>query len=336
VSRPPKNRRQGAALVEFALTALVLYLLLAGGVELGRSIFVSQVLQDAARVAARELSVTPISADCASFEDALANSCGADVQANIWNPNQLVIDISCGPTDSALQSFIDNLPLVNRALKPVFIIDDVVIGGTRRKLMRYPGALLGVTTPPPPSGTCPEAATDLTVGIPQVDSRTANGTETIEWIPVLAEVRGSASDVECGQFSFVTPSPAPSDCGPTYNPTAPRGIASVAINYPFQSGALTAFQQKLATQADPAHDAHAPNFVYAVEADDAGVTQTGSLPPGTTLIDPEPPDCPPGITCPGIYAGAYGLGRQYALAKTVRPYRSLLQGQALFRREVTN
>ncbi len=48
------------------------------------------------------------------------------------------------------------------------------------------------------------------------------------------------------------------------------------------------------------------------------------------------PTCPPTETCQGIYAGNFGLGRQYALAKTVRPYRSLLQAQAIFRREVTN
>lgn len=330
-----KSRRQGAALVEFALMALVLYLLLAGGVELGRAIFVSQVLQDAARVAARELSVTPITADCASFEDALANSCVADVQTNVWDPKLLVIDVSCGPTDTQLNSYVDNLPVVNRALRPVLIYDDVVVGGTERKLLRYPGALLSVVTHGPPAGTCPEAATDLTVGIPQVDSRAANGTETIEWVPVLAEARGGATDPECGQFSFITPSPTPTDCGPGYNPNAPRGIVTVAMNYPFQSGALTAFQQKLATNADPGHDPLAPNLGYAVEANDASVTQNGSLPPNTALVDPEPPNCPPGVTCPGIYAGPYGLGRQKALAKTVRPYRILLLGQAMFRREVT-
>jgi hypothetical protein len=245
-----------------------------------------------------------------------------------------VIDVSCGPTDGALQSYLDNLPLVNRALRPVFIYDDVVGGGTERKLLRYPGALLGVTMPKPPSGTCPQAATDLTVGIPHVDARSADGTETIDWIPVLQEVRGGPADPACGPFGFVPPSPIPMDCGPNYNP-AVRGIASVALNYPFQSGALTAFQQKLATNADPNHDPLAPNLGYAVQADDPGVTQIGGLPPNTVLNDPEPPNCLPGVTCPGIYAGPYGLGRQFALAKTVRPYRNILLGQAIFRREVT-
>ncbi len=147
-------------------------MLLAGGIELGRSIFVSQVLHEAARVAAREFSVTPMSADCV-FENALANLCGADVQANIWNPNLLVIDVACNPSPDQLKGFVDNLPLLNRALTPVFIYDNVVAAGTERKLLRYPGALLGVIAHDPPTLGCPQAATDLTVAVPRVRDRTA-------------------------------------------------------------------------------------------------------------------------------------------------------------------
>ena len=35
-----------------------------------------------------------------------------------------------------------------------------------------------------------------------------------------------------------------------------------------------------------------------------------------------------------LYNGDYGLGQQYAWAKTVRPYRSLISAQAIYRREV--
>src|ERR1051326_1549352 len=100
--------RRGAALIEFALIALTVYLLLAGGIELGRMIFVSQTLQDAARVAARELAVTPLPADY-KFEDALND--GGKVQPNIWNEAMLVLDVSnCTSTDD-LQANIDILPL---------------------------------------------------------------------------------------------------------------------------------------------------------------------------------------------------------------------------------
>ena len=44
---------RGAALVEFALVSIVLYLLLAGAIEFGRLMFDANALQDVARVAAR-------------------------------------------------------------------------------------------------------------------------------------------------------------------------------------------------------------------------------------------------------------------------------------------
>ena len=36
----------------------------------------------------------------------------------------------------------------------------------------------------------------------------------------------------------------------------------------------------------------------------------------------------------GVYAGPYGLGRQLALVRTLRPFRKLISAQAVFRREV--
>ena len=58
---PPRGQR-GAALVEFALVSLVLYLLLAGMIEFGRLMFDANALQDVARVAARELALAPVRA----------------------------------------------------------------------------------------------------------------------------------------------------------------------------------------------------------------------------------------------------------------------------------
>ena len=59
--RRAKTAQKGAALVEFALTALLLYLIFAVGIEFGRAIFVAQTIQDAARLAARELALEPAS-----------------------------------------------------------------------------------------------------------------------------------------------------------------------------------------------------------------------------------------------------------------------------------
>ena len=51
--------RRGSVLVEFALIAFVLYLILAATVEFGRALMAAQLLQQAADIAAREVARTP-------------------------------------------------------------------------------------------------------------------------------------------------------------------------------------------------------------------------------------------------------------------------------------
>jgi len=346
--------RRGAALVEFALTALVVYLLVAGGVELGRMIFISQVLQDAARLAARELSVTPIPAITnpedpmtvhpTTFEEALkfqdANDPHqVDVPRQVWDPNRLVIDLSCNPTADQLADYLKNLPIVNRALWTVYITETTNLGDGPRRIMRYPGAILkdnASTSPPDPAGSCPNALTDFTVWIPRVLGRDTEGRETIDWVPVLAEVRRETAPPgttpeECGPF----PVSAPAACVTDPNQPTPRGIVAVAVNYPFQSAALSGFRRTPPTAEDP----FPPNFGNVIAADDLGVT-AAALPSGTEFADPQLPP-PNALTVAGsnVYSGRYGLGSQFALStlsptQQVRPYRSLLLGQAMFRREV--
>ena len=354
---------RGAALVEFALLSLVVYLLVAGGIELGRMIFVSQTLQDAARLAARELSVTPLPAD-ATFEDLIRSDCTTSpmfqaecnlVQSTIWNPNLLVLDVTACPPNSDLNAFVTSLPLVNRALWPVFISETLNPGQPgERRLLRYPGALL-MTNKPAAAPACPTAAPDLTVAIPQVVGRNANavssGVETIKWIPVMSEVRGSnPADPNCaayGPFSFQSAPPTTLAC-PTDTPANARGIAAVAINYPFQSAALSGYRHgQFDEQGNPCdsggYDANGapcanldgPNGSDAgvIGADDADVTVQGGAPSNTN-------GPVGGQTSNPTYSGPYGLGGQVAYAGTkgaigtVRPYRNLLLGQAMFRREV--
>ena len=64
------RRRRGSALVEFALLAFVVWLLLAGVLELGRAFSAQQILQHAARTIAREMSLLELPHD-ASFDEAL-------------------------------------------------------------------------------------------------------------------------------------------------------------------------------------------------------------------------------------------------------------------------
>ena len=62
--------RRGQSLVEFAVVALVVYMLLAAILTFGHALYVAQGLQTAADLAAREISRTPLPAT-STFDDAL-------------------------------------------------------------------------------------------------------------------------------------------------------------------------------------------------------------------------------------------------------------------------
>jgi hypothetical protein len=318
-----KPTERGAALVEFALIALVLYVILAGMAELGRMIFTAQALQDAARVAARELSVMPLPAEsifdpppmmeCLDYTPEEAPViCRCEVWQRVFNPAQLVIDLDNLPTppdpeDDPLESFLASLPPVNQALRALMIVDH----STGGNLLRYPGALLNAAPPPPEQdiqgNDCdlPPATASLGVGIPRVTARSGTGVETIEWTPVLAEVRTEPNNPATGPFSITS-----------------AGLVSLMLNYPFQAATLTGFRPSAPTPEDPLP----PNLSNFNVADDIQVQQTEPPPIGETF--PNDPDAV------GPYAGPYGLGRQLAFGQTVRPYRRLITAQAIYRREV--
>lgn len=215
-----RSRQRGGALVEFALISFVLYLLLAGTIELGRMMFAAQVLQDVARVAARELAVTPIPADI-SFEDALQLPA---VKARIWDASLLVVD---GSTDASIEAGFGAMPLVNRALRPLFITDTIPgPGGADLPVLRYPGALVV------------DAAAPLGVSVKIPKLQAGGGYAALE---VLAEVRADAAS---GPFSAAAP-------------VAPNGIAAVLVNYPFQAATLSGFAQQPAGE---------PNAGFVIEA----------------------------------------------------------------------
>lgn len=274
--------------------ALVLYLLIVVTIDIGRMVYTAQILQDAARVAARELSVTPLPADL-TLDDALAR---LDVRARVFDPALLVIDLDAYPTQADLDAFLGSLPVVNKSLRPLMIYDRVDVAGATRNLLRYPGALLADAGSP----------TGFTVGIPRVASRDATGTETIEWLPVISEVRPDQADPTSGPFSVT-------DLGAA---RVQRGLVALAINYPFQAAATSSFR------ANPGGPTE-PNLAFPNEANDAGVAQLDAPPQGTVqALD--------STTSP--YSGPFGLGKQLALAREVRPFRRLLSAQSLFRREV--
>ena len=318
-------RERGAALVEFALVSLVLYLLLAGTIEFGRLMFDANALQDVARVAARELAVAPVRAD-ATFDYALScdatsdPDCLVDLKSRIFDPACLVVDLSDPAVAADPDGYFAAMPVVNRALRTLMITEP-----SRPNLLRYAGALLsdgrGVACSAiGPNGQA--SATGLTVGIPVVDARDANGTESITWVPVVQEIR-AALDADCparGPFSLVYLANE-DECGAlAADPLPDRGLAAVRINYPYQAATLSGFQPSTPTDVDPLP----PNIGNFITAEDGGVQQNNQA-PGDPIDD----------GAIGPYAGAFGLGRQYALAgRTVRPFRKLISVQAIYRREV--
>ena len=282
---PYLRGERGGVLIEFALISLVFYMLVALVVEFGRMMFIAQTLQDAARVAARELAVTPLPANI-TFEEVLNQEI---VQNRIFNTGNLVIDIT-GLTEDQVDAQIAGLPVVNQMLVPVMITERL----EDRTLIRYPGALLGDSSD--------ELEDALTVGIPRVTSHTQDSSgesvqTTIEWIPVLEEIAA-------GSFTLASTAPQP-------------GLAAVRINYPFQAAMMTGF---LSNPEGPFE----PTIGNPIVADDEGVAQLND-PPGTILPDGD---------VVGTYSGPYGLGRQLAFGREVRPYRKLLSAQAIYRREV--
>lgn len=273
VPRGLPHSQRGSILIEFALVALLLYMLLAATVELGKAVYSAQAAQNAARVAARELALAPLPPQ-ATFDEALAT---------VFDPALPFVDLDATTVDAAFA----NAPPLNHALKPLMVFDRVTIGGATREVLRYPGAVW-VT-----SGGA------NTVKVPLVVDRDADGVETIELRDVVEAIPGIQYAVD---------------------PSAPStsGIAGVRVHVPFQAAALSGFRANAAGPFEP-------NLDGAIVANDGGVNVVSAPSDGALAgADSELP----------VNAGPYGLGRLFALGKEVRPFRKLITGQSLFRREV--
>lgn len=307
-----RTNRRGQSLVEFAIIALVLYLLFAGIVEFGRAFFVSQSIQSAADVMAREIARTPLPA-VASFEDVIFDS-DSDVDElnsipQIYSEDFLAIDITDQPPNMTLLDYLDSrdIPIVNRMLVPVMIVSQV----NGRTILRYPGALI-------------DRGTDTnryTVKIPIVQPRSNNNEpESIRWVDVVEDMQ-----VEAG-------TPQPNDQEDPFNVMSQeRGMVQLRINYPFQAATLSAFQPvpNGGTQG---------NLNRPFRANDASVTELNELPGGGEAVAP---DLLPGQDYGGAYGGKYGLGEHGALNSPqlangfpLRPFRRVITVQAVARREV--
>ena len=323
-----RNRR-GQSLVEFAVVSLVLYMLLAAILTFGQILYSSQGLQQAVDVAARELSRTPLPAN-ETFSQALADS---GVQSKIFDERYLVLSIDTGSNPMTFNGGhpIGDFPLVIQQLLPLMIYETGLTEGTvdanrifqpthyypdpdsgTSGYLRYPGAVF--MDPNGPDTTATPPTSGFLVRIPvlsPLNPYPAPPTQSIfNWVPVLEEIQRSADPIT-GQVSspFQVSSPQ-------------RGVVALRINYPYQSASMSGFQPP----ADPTSPPGPPdNSVIPVPSDDA-----------IPVLSP-----PQGVGNPvvsawqfGASSGLYGLGTQAAWVKVIRPYRSLISAQAIYRREV--
>lgn len=299
LSRRERGRRhadrRGQSLVEFAIVAVVIYMLLAAILTFGQTLYSAQSLQQAADLAARELARTPLPAD-ATFDEALQNQ---SVRSRVFDERYLVLTIDEGANPITFNGgcALADFPLVNQQLVPIMIYDQI----EGKRVLRYPGAVFtdpnaGTTLTPPASGYL------VRVPVVSVAAYPAPATESITWVPVLEEIHSSAN-------------PSPFQVS-----SSQRGIVALRINYPYQSASMSGFQQK----PDPSSPPGPGNPLVPIEASDTALPASPSGVGSSVVSDLEY----------GPYAGAYGLGRQAAWAKTVRPYRSLISAQAIYRREV--
>jgi hypothetical protein len=295
--------------VEFALIAFVMYLLFAAVVTFGHALFSAQGIQQAADLAAREISRTPLSvASNYTLEYVLYDSAATadpqvvEMRRRVFDEHYLVLNLDTLGGRATLQDLIADLPIVNQQLVPLMISDTV--GGTR--VLRYPGAVFVDNSAP----TLDPPASGFLVAIPLVRGRASDGNETIDWVRVIEEIE------------------SPSNPDPFLITSPERGLVALRVNYPFQSSAMSSFRPNPAGPFEPTIGE--PNV-----ADDAGVTvvdQDGFTPTGTpTASDFEF----------GAYSGTFGLGRQagfgspqLAGSSGVRPYNRLITAQAIYRREV--
>ncbi|MGA2063572.1 MAG: TadE family protein [Thermoguttaceae bacterium] len=300
-------------MVEFAVVCLVVYMLLAAILTFGQLFYSAQTLQQAADVAAREISRTPLLAT-ANLMDVLYSSNPSDysngpstVRTALFDPQYLQFDLTAGvPAGQSVLNVVQTWPIINQMLYPAMIVQpghQVYGGNAEHEYLWYPGAV-----------PCTDSANpNRTVYcVARVDGRQPDGAETITWVPVIEEITPGAFSVASTQ----------------------GGLVSLRINYGYQSATMSAFPPPEAWPPEP----NGP----AWGARDSEVTVNSS---NYTPITGTAPwhDVSP-------YSGPYGLGKQAAWAgwqrtdpvppppsqwpPAVRPYRSLISAQAIYRREV--
>ena len=192
--------RRGQSLVEFAVVALVIYMLLAAILTFGQLLYCAQTVQQAADVAAREISRTPLSAT-ADMMDVLYSTdpTYSSVRTSLFNPALLQFDLTTVPQGETVLDVVRTWPVVNQMLFPLMIP-----AGSGTNLV-YPGAV---------PCTDSRSASRSVWCVAEVTGRQGNGAETITWVPVVDEMN-------TGAFSVAT-----------------SGLATVRVNFGYQSATI--------------------------------------------------------------------------------------------------
>lgn len=306
MSRRRNRFRRGSALVEFALVALVSYLLMAAILTFGSILWIGNTLQQAVDVGAQEIARMPFppardlglgQIESTPPEDSVMFD--STFKARIYDERRLIVSPSDIETasqeagvDLSFGQFADReLPLINRLLSQVYIFDNV------RNVYRYPGAIVT------------NENGEQTVLIPIVNDG------TLTWVAPVEEMRIPGTTI--GPFNVVSP---PGDLPPNFEP----GVVALRINYPYQSASMSGFGESTGT---PPHRGSIGNPIIV---DDSG----GDVDGNRYSLVIEDDDNAYVDEIPNIHSGRYGLGRQLALGTEVRPYRRVISVQAIYRREV--
>ncbi len=251
------RRERGAIIAEFAIIALVVWVLLAGTLELGRAFAAQHLLQNAARATARALSLGAFAED-ATFEAALAQG--------LFDEGFLVFDeellARCGVPGfgdpehaQRFEDFLrDDVPRLNRLLRPLMIFE-ATQGASR---LRYPGTV--VLRDPPPGGFVGCASGSRYTVLVLV-----LGEEPI-WLPVVEEY--------------------PEDGFPRLG----GGWSSLRIHYPFQAAALVSWVETGVTNPRTGRSFQLPEEVAAPDVTAPDGTQLdpslGGVSASPSLVNP--------------------------------------------------
>jgi hypothetical protein len=309
--KKPRFRRRGQALIEFALVALVTYLLLAAIITFGFLFFGAQVAQSAADVGARELSRTPLPAD-EEFETVMAGGMGFEqVSQRVFSRDYLVVAVPEFPTadgDRNMLEVITRWPVLNQQLFALMIFDrELQIGG--RPVLRYPGTLI--------SGTDTDDGYDVIIPLLNADG-------SVAWVQPVEEIDTEATFIGGPNGSVEGANPDP------FRITSSQlGTVALRVNYPFQSPVMSAHVPNPAGPFEPTVGSPIP------ATDSYGAVPYGTL-TGRGLIDdrgtPETSD----DVYTGAHGGNYGVGVHGAMGQAVRPFRRVISAQAIYRREIFN